>query len=318
MRTKRSKVVIVGAGLVGSATAFSLITQAVCDDVVLIDKDPKRAKAEAMDLQNCIEYLNRNAKIEAGGFNSCSDADIVVITAAAPYAKGQTRLDMLEQSAGIVRSIVPAVMKSGFDGLFILITNPVDVISYYAYRLSGLPKGQIIGTGTALDSARLKNILADLIKVDPRSIHAFTMGEHGDSQMIPWSRIYIGGKPFFHILKDNRKIEEAISLVEVHRKTVNLGWEIAGGKGATNYGIAATTVGIIKAVLFDENRVIPVSALLTGEYGESNVFAGVPAIINRSGVKEIVEIPMTAEEKRAFQESVAVIRTTVTKLNCNG
>lgn len=318
MRRKRSKVVIIGAGLVGSATAFSLITQSVCDDVVLIDKDNKRAKAEAMDLQNCIEYLNRNAKITSGGYDSCSDADIVVITAAAPYVKGQTRLDMLEHSAGIVRSVVLSVMKSGFDGLFLLITNPVDVLSYYAYRLSGLPKSQIIGTGTALDSARLKNILADVIHVDPRSIHAFSMGEHGDSQMIPWSRLYIGGKSFFDILKDNRKIEEAINLVDVHRKTVNLGWEIAGGKGATNYGIATTTVGIIKAVLFDENKVIPVSALLTGEYGEKDVFAGVPAVINRDGVKEVVEITMTPDEKEEFKKSVDVIRSTITKLNCNG
>lgn len=315
MAIKRNKVVIVGAGLVGSATAFSLITQGLCDDVVLVDINQDKANAEALDLQNCIEYLGRNAKVFAGTYEQCADADIVVLTAAAPYIKGQTRLDMLDGSSKITKAVVESVMSSGFSGHFIIVTNPVDVLSYYVYKLSGLPKNQIIGTGTALDSARLKNIIGDLIHVDPRSINAFSMGEHGDSQMIPWSSIFIGGKSFRQIKEDNPDRAGHAEDDELLRQTANLGWVIADSKGTTNYGIATTTAGIIKAILFDENRIIPVSTLLDGEYGQKEVFAGVPAVLNRTGVKEIIDIPLAAQEQSQFQASVDIIREYIGKLS---
>ena len=314
MVINKSKVVIVGTGAVGSATAFSLVTQGVCDDVVLTDINHEKAVGEAMDLQHCIEYLNRNVKVSAGDYTDCSDADIVVITASAPYVKGQNRLDMLDTSKKIVKSIVEPIMKSGFDGHFVVISNPVDVMSYYIYKLSGLPKNQVIGTGTALDSARLKCLIAKKIDVDPRSVHCTVMGEHGDSQMVPWSHVTVGGKDFFNIIADNSDRLEGVNLDQMVLETARAGWEILQRKGSTNYGIATTTAGIIKAILYDENKIIPVSTLLCGEYGESDVFAGVPAVLNRSGVKEVVEVRMEEEELEQFKESVSVIREFSSKL----
>lgn len=314
MLIHKSKVVVVGAGAVSSATAFSLVTQGVCDDVVLTDLNHEKAVGEAMDLQHCIEYLNRNVKVRAGTYADCGDANIVVITASAPYIKGQNRLDMLETSEKIVRSIVEPIMKNGFDGHFVVISNPVDIISYYIYRLSGLPKNQIIGTGTALDTARMKCLIAEKIEVDPRSVHCVVMGEHGDSQMVPWSRVTVGGKDFYNIIADNPDRLNGVDLNEMVRETAQIGWEIVHRKGNTNFGIASTAVGIIKAILQNENKIIPVSTLLCGEYGESDVFAGVPAVLNRSGVKEVVEVRMTPEELAQFKKSVAVIREFSEKL----
>lgn len=308
MLINKSKVVIVGAGAVGSSTAFSLVTQGVCDEVVLTDINHEKAVGEAMDLRHGIEYLNRNVEVHAGTYDDCANADVIVITASAPYVPGQNRLDMLGASATIVRNIVEPVMKTGFDGIFVVISNPVDIIAHYIWKISGLPKNQVIGTGTALDTARLKCLIANKIDVDPRSIHCTVMGEHGDSQMVPWSRVTVGGKDFYNIIADNQSRLAGVNLDEMVHETAEAGWEIVHRKGNTSYGIATTAVGIIKAVLQNENQVIPVSTLLDGEYGETDVFAGVPAILNRSGVKEVVEVRMTPEELERFKKSVAVIR----------
>ncbi|HEX2985491.1 MAG TPA: L-lactate dehydrogenase [Caproiciproducens sp.] len=314
MLINKSKVVIVGAGAVGSATAFSLVTQGMCDEVVLTDINQEKAVGEAMDLRHGIEYLNRNVAVRAGTYADCGNADIIVITASAPFTKGHNRLDMLDASAKIAKSIVEPIMESGFDGIFIIISNPVDVISHYIWKLSGLPKNQVIGTGTALDTARLKCLIGNKIDVDPRSIHCTVMGEHGDSQMVPWSRVTVGGKDFFNIINDNKDRLEGVNLDELVRQTAEAGWEIVRRKGNTSYGIATTAVGIIKAILQNENKVIPVSTLLNGEYGETDIFAGVPAVLNRSGVKEVVEVRMTQEELERFKKSVAVIREFSQKL----
>lgn len=314
MQISRSKVAIIGTGLVGSTTAFSLITQGVCDEVTMIDINTERAYGEMLDLQNSIEYLNRNVKITTGTFADCGDMDIVVITAGAPPRPGQSRLDTLELSAQICRSIVNPIMASGFDGIFIVISNPVDMITHYVQFLSGLPKNQVIGTGTAIDSARLKNMIAKLVKVDPRSVHAYSMGEHGDSQMVPWSTVTVAGKPFYDVIADNKELVGDVDLDELVHKTAKEGWEIYNRKGTTYYGIATTCAGIIKAILHDENRIIPVSTLLEGEYGETDVYAGVPTILNRTGAADVLEIHMTPGELARFKESVAVIRENTNKL----
>ena len=215
---------------------------------------------------------------------------------------------MLVGAAKIVQSIVPPVMKSGFHGIFIVVTNPVDIISYYVYRLSGLPRNKVIGTGTALDSARLKGVIADLIRVDAKSVQAYTLGEHGDSQFIPWSNVSVGGKAFMDILADNKERFKHVDLEQYRADIIDMGYQIGHVKGTTNFAIAATVVEIIKVILNDENRVIPVSTLLCGEYGVQDVFAGVPAVINREGVGELVELHLTDEEKKRFKESIAVIK----------
>lgn len=315
MFLKIRKVAIVGTGLVGSSIAFSLITQGVCDEILMIDINKEKALGEVMDLKHCIEYLNRNTKIKVGNYEECSDVDIVVITAGAPPKPGQTRLDTLDLSAKIVESIVNPIMSSGFKGHFIIVSNPVDIIAYYVYKLSGLPKSNVIGSGTSIDSARLKNFIGDLFNVDPRSVQAYSMGEHGDSQMVPWSHVYIGGKPFNKVVEDNKDRVGEVDLDKLVLDTARAGWEVYNRKGTTYYAIAAATVGIIKAIINDENKIIPVSTLLDGEYGEYNVFSGVPAILNSEGVKEVVEIDMIEEELIKFKASNEIIREYINKLN---
>lgn len=314
MAIKRKKVAVVGTGAVGSTLAFDLVVQGVCDDLVLIDRNAEKAWAEATDLQHSLAYMNRNMLIRSGTYGDCGDADLIVVTAALPYVKGQTRLDLTEKTAGILKSIVGPVMESGFSGIFLIISNPVDIMSYLTYRLSGLPAGRVIGTGTALDSARLKYYIAGVMEVDPQSVQAFCMGEHGDSQTIPWSLATVGGKSFLDILADNRERLHAVDLGKIKEETALTSYRVMNAKGATTFGIASTAVEIMKTILGDENRVIPVSTLLNGEYGERNVYAGVPAVLNAQGVKELVECRLTPAELEEFRGSLATLRSYQAKL----
>ena len=314
MKIKTSKIAIVGCGLVGSSTAFSLVTQGICDEILMIDINEERALGEVMDLRDTIKYLDRNVKVRTASYKDCGDADIIVITAGAPPQKGQTRLDTLEVSAKIVKTIVEPIMASGFDGIFIVVSNPVDIMAHYVHHLSGLPKNQVIGTGSALDTSRLQNFIAELVNVDPRSIYAYSMGEHGDSQMVPWSTVTVAGKSFQDIIHDNKDMLGDVDLDEIVKKTVREGWEIYQRKGTTYYGIATTCAGIIKAILYDENRIIPVSTLLEGEYGQNGVFAGVPTILNRTGAADILEIHMTEGELEKFKNSAEIIKEYTDKI----
>jgi L-lactate dehydrogenase len=309
MERKNSKVAIVGAGAVGTSTAFDLSIQGLCDEIMLIDINEKKANAEAMDMQQSVAYQSRKVTVRAGSYDKCGDADIVVITASAPYVAGQKRTDMLESSVRIVGSMVPPIMESGFNGIFIVVTNPVDIISYYVYKLSGLPKNRVIGTGTALDSARLRGMIADMIQVDPKSVLAFALGEHGDTQFVPWSNVTAGGKGIYDILADNKARFANVDLDQYQRDLIDAGYPIVSVKGTTNFAIAATAVEIIKVILEDENRVIPVSTLLCGEYNAKDVFAGVPAVIGRSGVKELVELRLTKSEQESFEKSISSIKS---------
>ena len=308
MAIKRRKVAIVGAGAVGSTVAYTLVMQDICEDVLILDINKNKAWAESMDLNHSISYLNRNTNIVSGEYEDCGDADIVVITAAAPYITGQTRLDMLEKASSIIKSIVNPIMDSGFNGIFIIVTNPVDVISYYVHKLSGLPANQVIGTGTSLDSARLQNEVANVMGVDPQSVQAYCLGEHGDSQMVPWSMVTVGGKNFLKILDDNKERLNHIVLEQIEKNILEIPFKVVNGKGATNYGIAATTAEIVKCIFKDSNKVIPVSAMLNGEYGIKDAYVGVPAVLNRNGIKEIVELRLTEEENEKFQNSVKIIK----------
>lgn len=314
MKMNKSKVAIVGCGLVGSTTAFSLVTQGVVDEVLMIDINKERAYGEKLDLHDSIEYLNRNVKVTNGDYSDCSDADIVVITAGAPPKPGQSRLDTLELTANICKSIVGPIMESGFDGIFLIVSNPVDIITHYVKKLSGLPKNQVIGTGTAIDSARLKTFIGELVNVDPRSVHAYSMGEHGDSQMVPWSVVTVAGKPFYDVIADNKNLVGNVDLDELVHKTAREGWEIFERKGTTYYGIATAVAAIIKAIMNDENKIIPVSTYLEGEYGETDVYAGVPTVLNRHGAYDVLEIHMSPSELARFKDSAKVIREYTSKI----
>ena len=304
MNIQKSKVVIVGSGNVGVSTAFCLINQGLCDEIALIDLNQEKAFGEVLDLSQSIEYMNRNTKIKLGTYDDCHDANIVIITASVPvHDAGNDRLKMLEPTKKVMKTIVQQIMGSGFDGHIIIVSNPVDIMSYYVYKISGLPASQVIGSGTTLDTARLKYFIAQKIQVDPRSVHALVIGEHGDSEMIPWSTVRIGGKDIYSVGKDNADRIGENPYDEMKKDTIQAGWEIFNRKGNTCYGIASSTVGIVKTILHNENKILPVSTLLQGQYGQDQLYISVPAIIDKSGVREIVELHMTDEEMEEFQKS---------------
>lgn len=308
MAISRSKVAVVGVGAVGSAVAFDIVRNHICDELILINRNREKAWAEAIDLQHALGYSGNRMSIKDGDYQDCADADLIVISVAAPYLTGQTRLDMMEKAAEIMGEIVPAIMASGFSGIFVVITNPVDVMTHYVHMLSGLPSGKVIGTGTALDSARLKYYLADVMDVDPQSVHATCMGEHGDSMVIPWSQITVGGKRFLDIIHDNEALLSGFDITQVADNIKRIAYRVMTAKGATTYGIAAMTVQMMKAIFKNENKVIPVSAMFNGEYGERDVYAGVPAVLNSQGVKELVELRLLGEELMELKKSISIIR----------
>lgn len=314
MKSNVTKVVIIGAGAVGATTAFSLVVKGVAAEVVLVDINKKKAQGEVWDMQHSIDFQSRNVKLIAGDYDECKDADIVVITAAAPLNGETDRLKMQDKSATIVRSIMPAVMASGFDGIFVVVSNPVDVIAHLVKELSGFPKNRIIGTGTILETARLKQKIGQIMDMDLRSIDAYVMGEHGDSMMIPWSHVRAGGKNFCEILRDNQERMATVNLDEIVEQTKKAGLHVLNAKGNTQYGIAGAVTGIVTAILRDENKLHAVSAYLEGEYGINGIFCGVPAVLNRYGIKEIGEFNLTKEEEISLLKSAEIIRKSTERL----
>ncbi len=309
MSFKDSKVVIVGVGNVGATTAYSILNQGICEEVVLIDVNKDKAIAEALDMQHSIYFMNRNMSIKAGDYSDCRDADVVVITASAPMPKdSHNRLEMLAPSMRIIKNIVENIMANGFDGVFVVISNPVDIMSYYVWKLSHLPKNRIIGSGTTLDTARLCCELSKMYNLDAKSVEAFVMAEHGDSEMVSWTSATIGGKSLSDVFADNADRTKDITKEELLKRTKEAGWDIFNRKGNTCYGIASSATAIIKSILFNENRILPVSVGLNGEYGLNNIFLSVPTIINKNGAKEIVEIKLAEDENELLHASADVVQ----------
>lgn len=314
MAVKARKVAIIGTGLVGSSCAYALINQCVCEEIIMIDLNKEKAKGEALDLTQAVEYMSLRTKVTVGTYGDCKDVDAVIITAGPPPKAGQTRLDTLEVSIKICDSIVNPIMNSGFNGFFILISNPVDIIAYYVWKISGLPKRRVIGTGTSIDTARLKSILSRYLEaIDPRSIQAFSLGEHGDSQMVPWSKVTIAGQSLKSLREKYPKLCD-LNLDDIVKETARAGWEIYKRKGTTYYGIAGAAVGILKSIFHDEKKVIPVSTLLEGEYGQEDVYMGVPTIIGKHGAETIIELELNDQEQTKFNKSANILKDYISKI----
>lgn len=316
MNTDKRKVVLIGTGMVGMSFAYALVNQGgICNELVLIDVNKERANGEAMDLNHGLAFAKSNMRIYAGDYRDCKDADIVVIAAGVAQKDGETRLDLLQRNTEVFRSIINPVVKSGFDGIFLVATNPVDIMTRVTYELSRFGASRVIGTGTSLDTARLRYLLGDYFTVDPKNIHAYVIGEHGDSEFVPLSQVMLATKSVSEILADEKndyKIEDMQSIEEQVRTSA---YKIIKAKRATYYGIGMAITRIVKAILGDENSVLTVSAKLCGEYDSKNVFIGVPCIIGRNGVKEIVELSLTDEEKEKFQNSRQVLEDSFDGLN---
>ncbi|WP_028595496.1 L-lactate dehydrogenase [Paenibacillus assamensis] len=306
---KVAKVALIGSGFVGASYAFAMLNQGAASELVIIDVNHKKAEGDAMDLNHGLSFSS-NMRIWAGDYSDCKDADIVVITAGANQAPGETRLDLIEKNAAIFKSIVTAVMQSGFDGIFIVATNPVDVLTYATWKYSGLPAHRVIGSGTILDSARLRFELGSELNVDPRNVHAYIMGEHGDTELPVWSHVNIGGQPLKdYIHAHGKPSQDALNTIFTNVR--DAAYHIIERKGATYYGIAMGLARLTTAVLRNENSILSISALLEGQYGLNDVYIGVPAVISREGIKQVVELNLDQEELEKFHHSADVLKKAI-------
>ena len=304
---KKGKIVLVGTGFVGMSMAYSMLNRGGIEELVLVDIDKEKTIGEEMDLSHGLPFAPQKMVIKAGDYNDCRDAEIVVITAGVAQKPGQTRLELAEVNTKIIKDITKNIMASGFDGIIIVASNPVDLMAYVVYKVSGLPKSRVIGSGTVLDTARLRYMLADYLKVSSKNVHAYIMGEHGDSSFVPWQHCYLGCKKIVDILKDNNYPFE--DLEKIHKSVVNAAYEIIEKKKATYYGIGMSLNRLVRAILDNENSVLTVSTYLEdGKYGQNDVYIGVPAIINENGVRELLELDLTQEEQEKLNNSCNLIK----------
>lgn len=309
MNDDRRKVVLIGAGMVGMSYAYALLNQNSCDELVLIDVDRQRAEGEAMDLNHGLAFSGSNMKIYAGDYGDCRDADIVCICAGVAQKPGESRLDLLHRNAEIFHSIIDPVTRSGFGGIFLVATNPVDIMTRITYTYSGFNSARVIGTGTALDTARLRYLLGDYFSVDPRNMHAYVMGEHGDSEFVPWSQAMLATKPVCRICEESGgryRFEEVQKLTDEVRGAAQ---KIIAAKRATYYGIGMAMVRITRAIFGNESSILTVSTMLRGEYGQRDVYAGVPCIVNRNGVQKVLSLSLNEEELQQFSASCETLKS---------
>lgn len=300
-----NKVVIIGCGNVGMAYAYALVNQRTyVNSLVLIDINKERTEGEVMDLNHSLSYAPSKISISVGDYKDCKDARIVVIAAGANQKPGETRVDLIHKNSGIFKDIVDNVMASGFNGIFVVATNPLDVMTYLTYKYSGLPTSKVIGTGTSLDTARLQLMIGHKLCINPKNIHAYVIGEHGDSEFIPWSNANVS----LQNIKDLISKEEMENIEDNVR---NAAYDIIDKKGSTCYGIGMALVKITNAILGDENIIIALSV-----YDEKNdVYVGLPAILNKNGVERRIPLKLTKEEEIKLQHSIDVIKENINSVD---
>lgn len=311
---KKDKIIIIGSGNVGSATAFTFTLKGLGDEIGIIDINEDRVLGDVLDLEDA-SVLCKQKKIFKATYEDCKDADIIIITAGVNQKEGETRIDLLNRNITILKDIINNIVLSGFDGIIIMATNPVDIMAYAAYKLSGLPKNKVIGSGTVLDTLRLRKILSDLLNVSPSNVHAYMMGEHGDSEFAIWSNAYISAIPLkeWFYLKGISHQDEVLDIIE--HKVRTRAYDIINLKGATYYGIALSLSKIVQAILYDKNEILTVSCLLEGEFKSHNVFTGVPAIINKDGIKEIIDLKLDDIEYRDIHKSIKILKDQIEKID---
>ena len=314
MNTNNRKIVLIGTGMVGMSYAYALLNQNACNELVLVDIDVERAKGEAMDLNHGLAFSGSNMKIYAGSYTDCRDAAIVAICAGVAQKPGESRLDLLRRNAKVFQSIITPVCQSGFGGLFLVATNPVDIMTRITCALSGFPPHRVLGTGTALDTARLRYLLGDYFGVDPRNMHAYVMGEHGDSEFVPWSQAMLATKPVLEICSASQNKYTCTEMERISEEVRSAAQKIIKAKNATYYGIGMAMVRITRAIFGDESSVLTVTAMLQGEYGQNDVFVGVPCIVNRNGVERVLTLTLTKEEQQKMQHSCDILRQSYDEL----
>ena len=302
------KVILIGTGMVGMSYAYALLNQNACDELVLLDIDRQRAEGEAMDLNHGLAFSGSHMKIYAGDYRDCANADSVVICAGVAQKPGESRLDLLQRNTRVFQSIIDPVTESGFNGIFLVATNPVDIMTRVTCALSGFNPRRVLGTGTALDTARLRYLLGEYFSVDPRNIHAYVMGEHGDSEFVPWSQAMLATKPILSICEESGGRFCAEDMEKITEEVRGAAQKIITAKKATYYGIGMALVRITRAIFGNESSVLTVSAMLRGEYGQSDVFVGAPCIVGRNGIQRTLTLSLNEEELEKFRLSCDTLR----------
>ena len=303
---KDSKIILIGTGAVGSSFAYASTLLGVGRELGIIDINEEKVEGEVMDLTDAISFT-KPKNIYKADYSDCKDAEVVVITAGAAQKEGETRLDLVDKNLAIFKDMIGKVVDSGFDGIFLIASNPVDILTYATWKYSGFPASKVIGTGTTLDSSRFKKEIAGLIGIDPRSVEAFIMGEHGDTEFPVWSHTNIGGLPIYEWVRNQSELDEK-ALLDTFEKSKNAAYEIIKKKGATFYGIGMALTALVRAIIDDENSVYSTSSYLKGEYGLDDIYLGVPTIIGKDGAKWVIEIPLTDIEKENMDKSAQTLK----------
>ncbi len=306
------KVAVIGCGFVGAASAFALMQSGLFSEMVLIDSDQSKAEGEAMDISHGKAYA-RPMKIYAGNYDDITDAAMVIITAGANQKPGETRLDLVQKNVGIFKQIIPEIKKRNYKGILLVVANPVDILTYTALKLSGLPENRVLGSGTVLDTARFREILGNHLNVDSRSIHAFIIGEHGDSEIAVWSTANVAGVPIqkFCTMRGVHNHEEHME--QIANEVKQSAYEIIQRKKATYYGIAMAVKRICEAIVRDEKSVLPVSNLMHGAYGISDITLSMPAIVGKNGIELQIPISLDGHEALALKKSADILKETARK-----
>lgn len=300
------KAAVIGCGFVGASSAFALMQSGLFSEMVLIDADRNKAEGEALDISHGLPFA-RPMDIYAGGYDDIADAAVIIVTAGAGQKPGETRLDLVKKNTGIFKSIMPEIAKRHCEGVMLVVANPVDVLTYTAVKYSGMPEERVIGSGTTLDTARLKYLLGQHLDVDPRSVHAFIVGEHGDSEIAAWSSANVSGVPLSDFCDMRGHHEHEAAMREIAEKVKNSAYEIIEKKKATYYGIAMSVVRICEAIVRDEKSILPISAVMHGEYGISGLSLSMPRIVGSRGSEGMVPIRLNAEEQEALRASANVL-----------
>jgi L-lactate dehydrogenase len=310
MESLRPKVSIIGCGNVGMRYAYALMNSGIARQIVIVDLDRKRLEGEVMDLSHGAPYIPA-VEVVAGDYADLANSDLVVITAGRKQNPGQTRTDLARDNVELFRKMVPGIVKYAPEAILLVVTNPVDVLAYAAYKISGKPAQQVMSSGTVLDSARFRFLLSKHCNVDPHNIHAYILGEHGDTEFAVWSRAMIGGvlfKEYCSVCSRSHTCRRDTEFKGIFNEVKDSAYKIIEKKGETSYGIGLALVRITQAIINDENAILPVSSLVNGYLGITDIFLSLPAVVNKSGVRQILELPLSPEEQQAFKNSAAAIK----------
>jgi L-lactate dehydrogenase len=311
---RATRIVIIGAGNVGATFAYALLLSGLATEIVLIDRDEARAEGEAMDLSHAVPF-SRPTRIRAGSYDDCAGAAITVFAAGSGQRPGESRLDLVRRNVAVLRDVVPQIAAVNPSGILLLTTNPVDVLTYDAWRVSGLPSSRVIGSGTTLDTGRFRALLGDHFGVDPRSVHAFIVGEHGDSEVPVWSGANVAGVSLAELATASGRTFGDAEKHAIFTATRDAAYAIIERKGATYYAVAAALVRIVEAIVRDQRTVLSVSSVIDGPHGLRDVALSVPSVVGANGVEQALELTLDDEEEAGLRRSAGILRETIDQLD---